>query len=239
VVGFDQRVKIGVPKALRPLMSLLPDVEVVEVVPNQRSIDYQVSFLSLPRAFGTRLDTIPAEVPYLPVPEAGRRAFAARLSSEKLNVGLVWRGNPKHKNDHNRSVEPNLLAPLFEIAGIRLLSLQKEPRPGDLETLRGFGELDDWTGELKSFADTAALVSTLDLVIGVDTSVIHLAGALAIPFFLLLPHVPDWRWLLEREDSPWYPTARLFRQPGIGEWASVIDRLVAAVADQVSRPRGS
>ncbi len=153
---------------------------------------------------------------------------ALAAAEDGLKVGLVWRGNPKHKNDTNRSIEPQLLKPLFAIGGLRLVSLQKEPRPGDIDILRGFGPFDDLTAELDDFADTAALVEAVDLVITVDTSVAHLAGALAKPVWLLLPHVPDWRWLMEREDSPWYPTARLFRQTRLGDWAEVMDRVVAA-----------
>ncbi len=231
LVARGHRVKLGAPKALRRLLAMQPDVEVVSVVAARSGIDFQVPFLSLPLVFGTTLDSIPAEVPYLHVPDEAMAKFRARLR-EGFKVGLVWRGNPKHKNDLSRSLDPALLKPLFDIPGVRFVSLQKEPRAGDVETLRGFGALDDLTDELGDFADTAALIGALDLVISVDTSVAHLAGALGKPLWVLVPFVPDWRWLLDREDSPWYPTARLFRQKQSGDWADVMARVVAAVRER-------
>jgi len=184
---------------------------------------------SLPLAFGTRLDTIPADVPYLPRPDAARaQAFAARLGAhDRLRVGLVWAGNPNHGNDRNRSLQLARLAPLFDLDAT-FVSLQKDPRPDDRALLVQHGII-DVTADLGDFADTAALMSCLDLVISVDTSMAHLAGALARPVWILLPYAPDFRWLLDRDDSPWYPTARLFRQDERRDWSGVVARVQAAL----------
>ncbi len=178
--------------------------------------------LSLPHAFGTTLDTIPATIPYLaPSPELAAKWQARLASVPRPRVGLVWAGNPAHKNDRNRSLSLAELAPLRQLAGLGYVSLQKPgPAPG------GDGLL-DLGPELSDFAETAAAVAALDLIIAVDTAVAHLAGALGKPVWILLPFSADWRWLREREDSPWYPTARLFRQPRPGDWASVVGRVTA------------
>jgi ADP-heptose:LPS heptosyltransferase len=141
-----------------------------------------------------------------------------------LRVGLVWAGNPKHSNDHNRSLPLRALAPLLDFDAT-FVSLQKEPRPDDRAVLDERKTIVDFTADLDDIADTAALISCLDLVITVDTSIAHLAGALGHPTWILLPYLPDWRWLLGRDDSPWYPTARLFRQSETREYASVIARM--------------
>ncbi|MGD9537572.1 MAG: tetratricopeptide repeat protein [Alphaproteobacteria bacterium] len=215
-----------------PLLRLFGRMEGVEVVTELKEGGYAGShcpLMSLPHGFGTRLDSIPAEVPYLgAAPDAVAR-FKARLEGPGLKLGLAWRGNPAKAGDAVRSLDPALLAPLLQRPGVRVVSLQKEPAPGDLETLRRFGPVEDWTAELGDFADTAALIAALDLVVTVDTAVAHLAGALARPVWVMLPRLPDWRWLLGREDSPWYPTARLFRQATDGDWAGVIGRMVEAL----------
>jgi len=150
-----------------------------------------------------------------------------------LKVGVVWQGNPKHENDRQRSLPLALLDSLLGLSGVTFYSLQVPAAPLD-----GNHVLVDLAGLIHDFADTAALVSQLDLVISVDTSVAHLAGALGRPVWLLLPFAPDWRWLLDRGDSPWYPTMRLFRQPVPGDWASVIQEVRAALLERgQSRPR--
>jgi hypothetical protein len=178
--------------------------------------------MSLPHLLRTRLDTIPAEVPYLYAEEA-----ADRLGTRdgRLRVGLVWAGNPQHKNDRRRSLNPDVLAPLASLRDIQWFSLQPgttTPPPLDLV---------DRTADLTDFADTAALLMQLDLVVTVDTSVAHLAGALGRPVWILLPYAADWRWLVERSDSPWYPSARLYRQSAPGDWPSVVERLRADLAE--------
>jgi tetratricopeptide (TPR) repeat protein/ADP-heptose:LPS heptosyltransferase len=202
--------------------------------------DFHCSLTSLPLAFGTRLDTIPAE-PYLAPAAADRvQAWEGRLGPhEKLRVGLVWSGNPKHWNDRNRSIPLRTLSRLFDM-DVTFVSLQKDPRPQDAEMLRQRPGIVDLTAELTDFGQTAALLSCLDLLISVDTSVAHLAGALGRPVWLLLPHVPDFRWLLGRDDSPWYPTLRLFRQSATRAYENVLDRVhaeLSVMADAFIRAR--
>ena len=191
--------------------------------------------LSLPRHFGTTVDTVPAALPYI-VPDAQRVArLAPRLAvdADALKAGLVWRGNPRFENDGARSL-PGLhtLAPLGRVPGVRWFSLQKGP--GEDEAAAGVPGLavTDLAPAIDDFADTAALIAGLDLVITVDTACAHLAGALGKPCWVLLPAwMPDWRWLEGRDDTPWYPgTMRLFRQARDGEWGAVVERVVGALA---------
>jgi Glycosyltransferase family 9 (heptosyltransferase) len=194
---------------------------------------------SLPLVFGTQLDTIPAETSYL-TPAADRvSAWEERLGShERLRVGLVWSGNPQHSNDRNRSIPLRMLSRILDVDAT-FVSLQKDVRADDKPALRERTDIIDLTGDLTDFAETAALVSCLDLVITVDTSVAHLSAALGRPTWILLPYAPDYRWLLDREDSPWYPTARLFRQDARRDYTSVLDSVrrelqlrIAAVASR-------
>ena len=182
--------------------------------------DVRIAMLSLPRIFQTTLETIPAQVPYLGVIPALAERWRQRLASvpERFKVGLVWAGNRLHLNDRNRSVPLADFAAIARLPGVRLISLQKGSASADIVTA-GVDIL-DWTAELSDFADTAALVANLDLVISVDTAVAHLAGAMAKPTWTILPFAPDWRWMLNRADSPWYPTMRLFRQPAPNDWAT-------------------
>lgn len=177
-------------------------------------------------AFQTRLDTIPAHAPYLPSPAADRvLAWEERLGShDRLRIGLVWSGNPQHNNDSNRSIPLRMLAPILEVDAT-FVSLQKDARTEDRLALLERTDIVDLTTHLTDFAETAALVSCLDLVISVDTSVAHLSAALGRPTWILLPYVPDYRWLLDREDSPWYPAVRLFRQDEGRDYARVVDHL--------------
>ncbi len=177
----------------------------------------------------TRLDTIPAEVPYLSAPTAARDSWARRLGpAPRRRIGLTWSGNPGHRNDHNRSLPFAALGPLLD-ADAEFHSLQKDYRPGDLEALTSDGRILDHAAHLASFSDTAALIEQMDLVVAVDTSTAHLAGALGKPLLLLLPFVPDYRWGLNRPDSPWYPTALLIRQARPGDWAGVIGQALEAL----------
>ncbi len=179
--------------------------------------------MTLPLAFNTTLQTIPATVPYLSADPAKAAAWAARLPAGQRRVGLVWAGNPNFANDRVRSINPARLAPLLAVPNVTWVSLQASPKdapPG----------LVDLTADLHDFAGTAALIANLDLVIAVDTAVAHLAAAMGKPTWILLPAVPDWRWLLGRTDSPWYPSARLFRQATPGDWAAVVSGVAAALA---------
>jgi hypothetical protein len=180
---------------------------------------------SLPLAFATRLDTIPSPTSYLPAPSDARvQAWEQRLGPrDRLRVGLVWSGNPSHKNDANRSTSLQIMSRILDVDAT-FISLQKDPRPEDKALLAQTGIV-DLTTHLTDFAETAALVSRLDLVITVDTSVAHLAAALGCPTWILLAWAPDYRWLLDRDDSPWYPTMRLFRQSETRDYATVLDRV--------------
>jgi hypothetical protein len=171
---------------------------------------------------GINLQNIPANVPYLfAEAELSARWQAKMKDLPGLKVGLVWAGRAEHRNDFNRSMPLASLFPLAEIPGISFISLQKgeaaKQSPGPLKLI-------DWTNDLHDFADTAGLVANLDLVISVDTSVVHLAGAMGKPAWVLLPFSPDWRWMLHREDSPWYPTLRLFRQERDVDWNHPVRR---------------
>lgn len=198
--------------------------------------DYWTPPLSLPRRFATRLDSIPAELPYLAADPAAAAAWAARLAGYPgLRVGLVWKGNPRFENDSERSL-PSLqtLAKLGQIPGVSFFSLQKGA--GEDEAQAPPFPLVDLAAHLGDFADTAAIIANLDLVISVDTAVAHLSGALGKPCWILLPDFKtDWRWLTEREDSPWYPgVVRLFRQPPGGGWSPVVTALAEALAGLVA-----
>jgi tetratricopeptide (TPR) repeat protein len=239
------RVILVVRDQLYPLLSKLPGVAQCIAQKSAGSLppfDLHCPVCSLPFAFGTRLDTIPSDIPYLPAPSEDRvRAWQDRLERqigdrETLRVGLVWSGNPQHDNDHNRSIPLRTLLPVTS-ANAAFVSLQKDLRAGD-DALLAQGGIIDLTSHVTDFAETAALLSCLDLVITVDTSVAHLAGALGRPTWVLLPFVPDFRWLLGREDSPWYPTLRLFRQRERGDWNPVIERVERELAGRIAvRPK--
>ena len=165
--------------------------------------------------------------------------LAKGLSSiQEFKVGIAWQGNPEHKRDRQRSVPFLTFTPLAGVPSVRLVSLQKGP---GREQLSGPGQslgVLDMADQIADFADLAALMGNLDLVITVDTAVAHLAGALGIPVWVALPLIPDWRWLLEREDSPWYPSMRLFRQTAWGDWSGVFQRLTDALRQAVESARG-
>lgn len=192
---------------------------------------------TLPLAFGTQLDTIPFAQGYIPAPPAARvKAWQDRLEGRlgpHFRVGLVWAGNPDHKNDHNRSMSLRTLAPLLD-CDVQFVSLQKGVRDQDRAFLNARSDIVDLTEQLTDFSETAALMSCLDLVISVDTSVAHLAGAIGAPVWTLVPFNPDWRWLLNRDDSPWYRSMRLFRQTKRGDWASVVEAARAELEQQVT-----
>jgi tetratricopeptide (TPR) repeat protein len=223
----DARVILEVQPPLKSLLSQIgADVQLIGHGEDIPSFDLHCPLLSLPMAMRTELATIPAEVPYLTVPGDLIAQWDARLPARQgLRVGLVWSGNATHKDDHNRSIALARVASLFDMPNIEFVSLQKELREADAQLLATDSRIADIGRHFGDFTDTAAAVSNVDLVISVDTSVAHLAGALGKPVWVLLPFCPDWRWLLDRDDSPWYPTARLFRQPRIGDWESVVGRV--------------
>ncbi|MBP2303586.1 tetratricopeptide repeat protein [Azospirillum picis] len=188
----------------------------------------------LPRLFGTGLSTIPAEIPYLHADGELAAWWKERLDGVlpkgMRRIGLAWAGRPSHGNDHNRSMRLRRLAALSEIDGIALVSLQLGPAQADIGRYFGRAPLANPGPEIADFHDTMAILQGLDGLVSVDTAVAHLAGAMGVPVWLLLPYAPDWRWLRGRPDSPWYPTFRLFRQPAPGDWQGVIGQVAAAIA---------
>jgi tetratricopeptide (TPR) repeat protein len=190
------------------------------------SFDVHCPLGSLPLALKTEPATIPAEIPYLRADDAHTAKWRARLEAlGQPRVAVAWSGNVKHMNDRNRSIPLADLAPFWSIGSARFLAVQRDLRSGDAELLAREPRVTQIGTELDDFADTAAVLALVDLVITVDTSVAHLAGAMGRPVWVLVPFSPDWRWTLSGETSGWYPTARLFRQPSPGDWASVIERL--------------
>ncbi len=225
------RVLVLVPPPLARIAASVAGVaEVLNPAGPLPSFDLHCPCMSLPLAFGTTLDTIPMEVPYLSATAAARSAWLARLGPvTRPRIGLAWSGSTTHRNDRHRSVPLRTLHRLLDLPA-EFHSLQKEYRERDLDLLAGEARLRDHAEELGDFADTAGLLEALDLVITVDTAVAHLAGALGRPVWLLLPETGDYRWLLGHADSPWYPTMRLFRQPAANDWESVARELAAALA---------
>jgi tetratricopeptide (TPR) repeat protein len=234
------RVVLGCRPTLKALLQTVRGIETVvadgETLP---PCDLQIPILSVPRLVGTTLASIPAEVPYV-WPDADKRLrWRQRLLRERggraLTVGLVWAGQPQNRTDRWRSIALSAFAPLGAVSDVRFYSLQGGEAARQIEAAPF--SLVDHNAELHDFADIAALAASLDLVISVDTAAAHLAGALGRPVWTLLPFAPDWRWLLGREDTPWYPTMRLFRQSALGDWASVMARVAQALADRVSSGR--
>ncbi|MGA2583461.1 MAG: tetratricopeptide repeat protein [Tepidisphaeraceae bacterium] len=188
--------------------------------------DVRCPLMSLPHRLGTTLETIPAKIPYLRADSAMSEQWRNRIAekSSGLKVGLVWAGRPEHLSDRRRSIALAMLAALAAAGNVSFFSLQKgAPSAQARDGLAGV-PITDWTEELNDFADTAALMDNLDLIISVDTAPAHLAGALGKPIWVLMPYVPDWRWMLKRSDSPWYPTMRLFRQERMDQWQEPIAR---------------
>jgi len=198
--------------------------------------DYYVPILSLPWIFGTTINTIPAGIPYLYADTKKVKFWQNRLAGSEYKVGLVWKGNPDHKNDRLRSCSLEDFAPLTTIPDIRLYGIQKGDAAADAKASLD-GMVTNLGEELADFTDTAGLIANMDLIISVDTSVAHLAGAMGKQTWTLLPFAPDWRWMLDRGDSPWYPTMRLFRQPEREDWDGVFHELSETLRILVSDRR--
>jgi tetratricopeptide (TPR) repeat protein len=216
-----------------PLLSMLARLDgVAEVVARgdlPPAFDVYCPAGSLPRALRTEVSTIPAAIPYLSASEERIATWRDRIERlPKPRIAVIWSGSADHANDRNRSMQLRQMASLLALAA-GFVSVQRELRPADAEELARQPDLVHVGDALADFDDTAAVLALVDLVITVDTSVAHLAGALGRPTFVLVPFCPDWRWMLARADSPWYPTARLFRQPAVGDWESVIARVAEAV----------
>ena len=217
---------------------LVDEVEEVRLGdPNLPEHDYAVSLMSLPHILGIDLENLPAKVPYLePDPEL-IRLWGERMRVDRpgLRVGLVWSGSPTHGNDPNRSCPTEKLKLLAGIPGIRWFSLLRGPDVGQLNELQADLDIEEYGSQFSDFDDTAGALMNMDLLISVDTSVAHLGGALAKPVWLLLPVCADWRWMAQRQDSPWYPTVRLFRQPKYQDWDSVFQSVRSELVQMVER----
>ena len=204
--------------SLLPLMRSIPGVRAVATSDRPPEYDAWVDQASLPALFGTTLDTIPGADGYLSADPVRVRTWNDRLPAGR-RVGIVLMGNPKHSADRRRSVPADFGVALPDVPDLRFISL----RHGGSAGVHGLPDLTRW---MTDYAETAALIENLDLVVTVDTSVAHLAAALGKPTWILLPHAPDWRWMLSRPDSPWYRSVRLFRQPSPGDWGSVLGRVM-------------
>jgi tetratricopeptide (TPR) repeat protein len=223
-------VVLEVAPALATLLSGIDGVRVLAPGAALPAFDVRCPLASLPLALKTELAGIPAEVPYLAAPAERLAKWRPRMDAlARPRIALAWSGSAAHANDRNRSIALARLQPLWSIDGASFVSVQRDLREEDAALARA-PRLIHVGDELADFADTAAVLALADLVISVDSAVAHLAGALGRPLWILLPFSPDWRWMLERDDSPWYPTARLFRQPSIGDWESVIERVRAELA---------
>jgi tetratricopeptide (TPR) repeat protein len=244
VTARGARVIFEVQKPLVALMrTLAPGTEIIAKGDPLPAFDLHCPLLSLPLAFATELDTIPGEARYLSSDAAKRDGWRAQLGPhDKPQVGLVWAGDPRkqlpnaHLIDRQRSVAFDRLAPLFDVTECDFVSLQKgEEAVAQLRNSPLRHRVIDWSDDFRDFSDTAALIDNLDLVIAVDTSVAHLTGALGKPMWLLNRYNTCWRWLLDRDDSPWYPSVRQFRQDKTRNWEPVIGRVAAALRDYVHR----
>jgi hypothetical protein len=226
---------IVAPRKLHRLLASASQAKLLEAPPGGETFDAQIALSSLPRAFGTRLETVPANVPYLAAEPERTQRWALKIGGEGFRIGVVWQGNPDPAADRARSFALNALAPLAGVFGVRLISLQKgfgteqlASAPFSIESLDG--DLD--AGE-DAFVDTAAAMASLDLIVSCDTSVAHLAGALARPVWIALKFDAEWRWMRDRDDSAWYPTARLFRQKFAGDWDGVFAAMAAALTEKL------
>lgn len=233
---------VGCSPELAPLLASVPGVASClarwdEIPPHAA----HVRLSSLPYLFQTELATIPSASPYVAAPAGRTEAWALRLHERmgpaRPRVGIAWAGRPTHPNDRRRSLALAQLQALLDIPGARFVSLQKPLAPADAAALAARGDVLDLSEELTDFGETAAAVENLDLVITIDTAVGHLAGALGKPVWVMVATPADWRWMLERGDTPWYPSMRLFRQPAPGEWAPVIAEVAEALRDFVSGSR--
>src|SRR5208282_3447569 len=217
---------LEVQRELARLLSALPGVAAVVARGQQLpSFDLHCPLLSLPLALATQPTTIPADIPYIVPAEDEIALWRQRLPQRRPLVGLAWSGDRSHDNDPNRSMRLATLAPLLDLPDVQFVSLQHEVRTEDVAVLQQRPNVLAFGPQFRSFADTAAALALFDAVISVDTAVAHLAGAMGKPLFLLLPFAADFRWLRERQDSPWYPTARLYRQSTFGDWDSVVGRV--------------
>jgi hypothetical protein len=232
-------------ECLRDLICLLKNGTGFDKIIEQKSsgklyeqFDVHVPLLSLPGLFGTTVGSIPSDIPYIDADPGLIDQWRIRLDDDhKCKIGIVWAGNLNHKNDHSRSCSLSDFATLAGIPELSIYSLQKGPASVEVNKWPGGEKIIKLDSEIHDFADTAAIIANLDLVISIDTVVAHLAGAMGKPVWTLLPFVPDWRWLLNRNDSPWYPSMRLFRQTRANDWAGVFKRLKQTLLQEVGNSR--
>lgn len=233
VVARGGKVILAVPKGLVELMKNLPGIEALVTDGDELPpFDVQCTMLSLPLLLKTALDTIPAPIPYLHADPALAEAWRKRMDipgDTRKKIGLVWAGRPEHKNDSNRSILLSMLAPLAGLSNARFISLQKGDAARQAQNPPPEMKIESFGEDLQTFADSAGLIANLDLLITVDTAPAHLAGAMGKPVWMLVPFIPDWRWMLNRDDSPWYPTMTLFRQPKPRDWTAPIARLAESL----------
>jgi hypothetical protein len=226
------KIVLEVQPALRTLFESLEGVSKLlsrgELLPD---FDLHCPIMSLPLAFKTEVSTIPADVPYLKVSQERIEKWRGRVPlGKKLTVAFAWTGSTGNEENGLRSIQIEKFTPLFADSDIQWISIQRDLQPQDSEFLNAHPEIKQFGADISDFADNAAIISQTDLVISVCTSAAHLAGALNRPFWLLSKHSPDFRWLLDRDDSPWYPSARIFRQPTFGDWDSVMAQVKNALA---------
>jgi len=243
VKSLGGRVLFEVPEPLIKLLRGLPGVdELIELSPTRitaRPFDQHIPLLSLPGLFRTTLETIPAMDSFIaPDPSAVRR-WKHRLGPQGFKIGIVWAGSAWHHNDRNRSCRLTHFLPIARIPGVRLIGIQKGAAADEIKDLPPETGISNIGSELRDFSDTAALLQALDLIVSVDTAVVHLAGIMRKPVWVLLPFIADWRWFCHREDSPWYPSLRLFRQSHQGDWESVFNGLLRQLQRMMPPQTGS
>lgn len=236
VAASGAEVVLEVDPALKAIAQTMGDFKVIAIGEAFPPVDYQTPLMSLPLVFKTGLASIPASPSYFKADSQKVENWKDRqkFANGKLKIGLACSGNAGNTNDHRRSIPLQAFAPLLQLDGAEFFLVQKDIRETDQAYLLQASNLRQVANDIADFDDTAAVVASLDLVISVDTSVAHLSGALGMPVWILLPWVPDWRWLLDREDSPWYPSARLFRQEQAGNWQGVIECVTSALNDFLS-----
>ncbi len=240
VEALGARVILEIPAPLAALTQTLAS-DCTRIIRGETppAFDLHCPLMSLPLALGTTVETIPAEIPYLAADARKVGEVRTRLGTRSgKRIGLAWSGYAGHRNDRDRSLALRRLEPLLQ-PGLEFHSLQRDIRPDDMAALAELSRIRRHQDELRDFSDTAALISELDLVITVDTSIAHLAGALGKPAWLMLSTRPDWRWMTERSDSPWYPTLRLFRQKSAGDWDGVVEDIAESLSVSTSQGKSN
>lgn len=224
------------PELVELMKSVAGSIKVVRNDAPFPPFDLYAPLLSLPMIFNTTAETVPATIPYLHPDPLRTGHWRERLTNEtKLKIGITWAGRPTHANDRARSIGFAGLLPLFAVESIRFFSLQKGTRANDWKSYVSPNQLTDWTADLTDFAESAAFIENLDLVITVDSAAAHLTGAIGKKAWVLIPFAPDWRWLNACPDSDWYPSIKLFRQPAIGDWKTPVEQLAESLRELAGR----